>query len=212
MLVLPEMCLDDEEFSRLLRMPEWSDDISHVVVDEAHCIAQWGDKFRQRFSELGKLRAYLPMHVPFLATSATLPPAILQEVHRVLEFNEHSTYLLNLGNNRRNIIPHIVKMQGAAKDLASLKFLVEGVEHDALIERTMVFFNSRELTQKACHYLRNLVPDSIRNQIEFYHALWTSRTKDKIMSDFRNKKINLLCATEAAGMVRDNFNLFVNAY
>ncbi|KZT04201.1 uncharacterized protein LAESUDRAFT_620716, partial [Laetiporus sulphureus 93-53] len=47
---------------------------------EAHCVSQWGDKFRKIFAELGRLRSLAPLHVPFLATSATLPPLVLDEI------------------------------------------------------------------------------------------------------------------------------------
>ncbi|KAJ3822554.1 P-loop containing nucleoside triphosphate hydrolase protein [Lentinula raphanica] len=50
-----------------------------IVVDEAHCISQWGDKFRPIYQQLGTLRAFVPAQVPFLATSATMQPTVLAE-------------------------------------------------------------------------------------------------------------------------------------
>jgi superfamily II DNA helicase RecQ len=207
-LVSPEMCLDDPEFSRLLRTPEWADDISHIVIDEAHCISQWGDKFRQRFAELGKLRAYLPSHVPFFATSATLPPAVLRDVYKVLEFTDGSTYLRNLGNNRPNIVPHVRYMNGGLKDRKSLDFLVADLAENDIIERTMIFFNTRVLAQQSCTYLKQSVPPSLQSQIDFYHALRSQNGKDKTMAAFRRGEINVLCTTEAAGMVRTTNKMF----
>lgn len=44
-LTSPEMCLGDSGFSALLKEPQWSRSILFMVVDEAHCITQWGAEF-----------------------------------------------------------------------------------------------------------------------------------------------------------------------
>jgi superfamily II DNA helicase RecQ len=94
-----------------------------VVIDEAHCIAQWGQKFRKMYSSLDKLRSYIPAGTPFLITSATLPPLILSEIRNTLEVHDGQSFDLNLGNDRSNIMPIIWPMKAAKEDLNSLNFV-----------------------------------------------------------------------------------------
>ncbi|KAJ6600054.1 P-loop containing nucleoside triphosphate hydrolase protein, partial [Mycena sp. CBHHK59/15] len=67
------------KFRQLLSTPAFAKKIAAFVIDEAHCISQWGDNFRAEYAELGTLRAFVPLQVPFLVASATLPPPVLAE-------------------------------------------------------------------------------------------------------------------------------------
>ena len=111
------MCLDHLQFSALLRSADFMKNAATICVDEAHCVSQWGDDFRKRFADLGKLRSYAPSSVPLLATSATLHPKALEEVKSRLHLHDDSTFFLNLGNDQSNITMAVCQMKGAARDL-----------------------------------------------------------------------------------------------
>ncbi|KAJ3974830.1 P-loop containing nucleoside triphosphate hydrolase protein [Lentinula raphanica] len=78
----PDMAIEHDSFRSLLSNPKLASKTLCIVVDEAHCISQWGDKFRPIYQQLGTLRAFVPAQVPFLATSATMQPTVLAEVRR----------------------------------------------------------------------------------------------------------------------------------
>ncbi|KAH6877038.1 P-loop containing nucleoside triphosphate hydrolase protein [Coprinopsis sp. MPI-PUGE-AT-0042] len=82
-LTSPEMCIKHSEFQSFLTSTTSSKEIMMVVVDEAHCISQWGGDFRKEYSELVKLRAFFPPSTPFLITSATLTPATLRDIRAI---------------------------------------------------------------------------------------------------------------------------------
>ncbi|EMD41247.1 hypothetical protein CERSUDRAFT_40440, partial [Gelatoporia subvermispora B] len=125
LLPSPEMCLKHPQFSKLMRTPDFMKDVCAVVIDEAHCISQWGETFRKDYCQLAKLRSFVPTTVPFLATSATLPPAVLSDVWQQLSFNSSRMFHVNLGNDHTNITPLVCRMSGAANDLDALNFTID---------------------------------------------------------------------------------------
>ncbi|KAH9954793.1 P-loop containing nucleoside triphosphate hydrolase protein [Russula dissimulans] len=69
-------------FSKLMRLIHFTKNVLAIVINEAYCVSQWGNVngFRKYFGELGQLCYFVPTSVPFLATSATLPPHVLSDV------------------------------------------------------------------------------------------------------------------------------------
>lgn len=171
-----------------------------IAIDEAHCVSQWGDGFRKAFGELGRLRSYVPTSVPFLATSATLPPLVLSDIQSRLHFSGPDTFLVNLGNHRANITNILVPLR-AANDLGALNFLADEALAGQPLRRTIIFFNTRDLAFKGSQYLKRLLPEDRQCEVDFLHAGRNSRARRYVLRDFCNQKINILCATEAAGMV-----------
>ena len=99
----PELCLEHDRFRQLLNSSKFAEKIGAIIIDEAHCISQWGDKFRPLYAELGTLRAFVPHKVPFLITSATLPPLVLAQVRTTVHMQVETSYHVNLGMDRPNI-------------------------------------------------------------------------------------------------------------
>jgi superfamily II DNA helicase RecQ len=79
-LINPELAISDD-FRRIASNPAFKEQLSLVVVDEAHLVSQWGRAFRPAYARLNQLRSYLGMAVPWFACSATLDPDTL-EAHK----------------------------------------------------------------------------------------------------------------------------------
>jgi superfamily II DNA helicase RecQ len=75
-LVLPEMMLSRQFIGNIFNNSPISKRIYSVVVDEAHCISNWGAQFRKKYGQLGMARAFLPQGVPFIALSASITPRV----------------------------------------------------------------------------------------------------------------------------------------
>ncbi|KAJ7320972.1 P-loop containing nucleoside triphosphate hydrolase protein [Mycena albidolilacea] len=199
----PDMCLEHDKFRQLLNTPAFAKKIAAFVIDEAHCISQWGDEFRTEYAELGTLRAFVPLKVPFMIASATLPPLVLAEVRKSLHISTDTAYHDNLGTDRPNIAWFVHHMKGAKSDLEALEFLIRtrGSEN-AIIElvQSMVFFDDINLAMEALEHLRDLLPPHLRGSIALYHSRRSKRSKQIIMDKFRKGEIKILLATEAAGM------------
>jgi len=197
-LTSPEMCLGNSGFAALLKEPRWSRSILFMVVDEAHCIKQWGGEFRKQFTSLETLRSFARRGAPVLATSATMPPPTLGNVRSTLAINAETSFHLNLGNDRPNIVPIVWPMDGAASNLTALDFIVRGRDQPL---RTIIYFNNKRLTMRACRHLRGLLPPSQIHIIDVLHATRGPISKKEVMSRFRSGEISVLCVTEVVGMV-----------
>jgi len=66
----PEMALSNS-FSKLWKDANFQKRLQAIVVDEAHCIDEWGEEFRPQYRELSRLRHYTGQDVPFVACTAT---------------------------------------------------------------------------------------------------------------------------------------------
>ncbi len=188
----PEMCLEHPLFSKLIQSPDFMRHVLYLVVDEAHCILQWGNSFWKKFGELCKMRSFVGTRKVFLLTSATLPPFMLKEVFMKVEFNESTTYIVNLGNDRTNITPIVHRLKAARSSLPILDFLVRDVRLGNKLPRVIVFFQSRDLTHTAYRYLCSAVVEAKQDQVDFLHAGRGQRARRRVMRCFREGAIQQL--------------------
>jgi superfamily II DNA helicase RecQ len=196
------MTLDHPDFAQLIRSSAFMKNVILIAIDELHCVSQWGEGFRKRYADLDRLRSFASCSVPFLSVTATAPPLVLEQIRSRLLFHDDSTLLINLGNDRRNLTMVMGILQGAARDPSALDFVLDEAHAGKPLKRTIIFFNSRELCLQGFKYLRSQLPEARRHEIDFLHALRTEGAKHCIMKKFQLQKVTVLCATEAAGMVR----------
>ena len=182
-----------------------ADQLIGFVVDEAHCISQWGGEFRPEYSQLSILRTLVPQRrAPIAAFSATMAPGVLAEVEESLLINRDAAYYLNLGNNRPNIYQQVSTLENS-NDFAALNALLplRSVSCAADIPKTLIFANTRRMTlhiwSHLCQQLR--LPTVGRLPIAFLHAYRRRRARIKVMEAFTSGEVRILVATEAAGMV-----------
>lgn len=199
------MCLEHAETRELLSSRDFSNDIMGFIVDEAHCISQWGGDFRKPYGMLDKLRAFATSCTPFLVTSATITRAAFAEIVGKLNIDIDKAFYLNLGNDRPNVTPSVIEMKNQ-KDFEALKNLVAvGITSPDDLTKTIIFTNSIRLTMQIRRYLREILPSSCHSYVDAFHALRASKAKHRVMKNFRAGNVKILVATEAAGMVRSAF-------
>ena len=181
---------------------KWTANIIGTVIDEAHCVLEWKESFRTSFGLLGKARTYLSGK-PIFAASATLTPSMIESLTDILSFTRRNSFILNVGNDRPNITTVVCRMAGGESDYEALDFLLDEAKEGKPLIRTIVFFNTQNTARRACQYIRRKLPaDSpYREQLFSMWATKSTIAKRKIMRRFREGRINILFATEVAGMV-----------
>ena len=108
----PERLGTDIFRARVDKMP-----VSFIVVDEAHCISQWGYDFRPSYLRIAELRDILP-DVPVLALTATATPKVAEDIMERLRFREKN--ILRMSFERKNLF-YLVRPSSANNSANTLK-------------------------------------------------------------------------------------------
>ncbi|MDR2965688.1 MAG: RecQ family ATP-dependent DNA helicase [Treponema sp.] len=175
-------------------------DIKHIVIDEAHCVSEWGESFRPSYLEIGSIINDLnpPLVTAFTATASA---PVLEKIKRYI-FNNTDTHQI-VGNPDR---PNICY---SAKSVISRNLAVR----DLLIQNTrpaIVFCSSRPGTERLARYLGEELAEMgypWHNEIRFYHAGLSREEKTAVEKWFINNPKAVLCATCAYGMGVDKADI-----
>lgn len=179
--ISPETLNQEEVFKRFLKL-----NISLFVIDEAHCISEWGHDFRPSYlalkSTLKKLNNPLT-----LALTATATEDVKNDIKKELFFmggvNEFYYSV-----NRPNIFYEVVTCDEKMEYLLGF-----------LADKNMpgiIYFSSKKEAERVSHILSSQLP----YKVAFYHGDVPSRDRLKIQQQFIQDDIRILCATSAFGM------------
>ena len=116
LLISPER-LDNPQF-RSQMLPLFSQRVGLLVIDEAHCISDWGHDFRPDYRRLEEMLARLPDGVAVLCTTATANDRVVADVEEQLRTAGVRTYRGPLG--RASLRLEVVELPGQADRLAWL--------------------------------------------------------------------------------------------
>lgn len=162
---------NNEGFWKVLTSPGVSKNTVALIIDEYHCISQWGGEFRTSYSLLEKLRGFVPLGTPILATTVMLIREARDEVYRVLQINPSKSFILNLGNDCRNIKPLVCYINSEA-DLAALDFIVPlGTQTPASLLKTLVYVDLKLQSLMICQYLHDRLLDELKDQVDYFNTL-----------------------------------------
>ncbi|KAI0683410.1 P-loop containing nucleoside triphosphate hydrolase protein, partial [Cytidiella melzeri] len=198
----PEMILKHPKFSKLVKNSEWLKNTIGIIIDEAHCVAQWGDNFREAFTALEQTRSFAARK-PIMIASATLSPGMLEKVYDKLSFSRHKTFQLNLGNQRHNITQLVCRLLGKGRNFEALDFLWEPATRGESLQRAVVYVKTRELAMDGWLYGTSKVPREYHLRLGFCHSMREDRAKARVIRLFMEGAIDIVFATDSMGMGMD---------
>lgn len=186
--VSPERLASDH-FCEQLRL---SHKLKMIVVDEAHCISQWGYDFRPSYLNIARLRRFLSDDVRFMALTASATPQVVKDICNSLQMR--SCRVLKKSFLRDNITYVVRHYDG--KEQMMLKVL-SGVPGSSI-----VYVRSRKKTKEIASVLQ-------QNGIsaEAFHAGMTFEEKQSRQQMWKEGKIRVMVATNAFGMGIDKSNV-----
>lgn len=164
--------------------------VNLFVVDEAHCISDWGHDFRPDYRRIVKILQLLPGNVPVLATTATANDRVVNDI--VAQLGEN--LVISRGELiRESLAIQVIKLQKKEDRLAWLAENIEKMPGSGVVYC---------LTKSDC----DLVTDWLNeNDIksEKYYADISKEDKAIVLEKFQQNEIKVLVATVAFGMGYD---------
>ena len=181
--VAPER-MQHEGFLRLLRSL-W---VSLLVVDEAHCISQWGHDFRPDYLKIGRLRQELTSP-PCLALTATATARVQTDFCQRLSLRD--PFRLVAGFRRTNLALSVHLSQARQDKLSTLGRLVRETEKGTIL----VYCATRRAVEEVAAWLGQSHP-----AVGYYHAGLSDEERRMVHEEFRRGTVRILAATNAFGM------------
>lgn len=161
-------------------------DINFFVIDEAHCISEWGHEFRDDYRRLGELRSAFP-HTPIAAFTATATPKVREDILSQLGLRD--PLILRAPVLRKNISITVKERDGGWRtDLMNILKKHEG-------ESGIVYAFSRRETEELAEFLSKK-----GFRCAPYHAGMSSEQRRSVHQSFLNDETQIIVATVAFGM------------
>ncbi|MDE5875974.1 MAG: RecQ family ATP-dependent DNA helicase [Muribaculaceae bacterium] len=159
-------------------------DIRLIVVDEAHCISQWGYDFRPAYLNIRSLRKVLP-GIPVMALTATATPQVAEDICRQLDFSDYHIWRKSFA---RDNISYIVR--ATESKMGELAHILHRTSGPAI-----VYVRSRKRTRDIAEFL---VAEGI--SATFYHAGLDFEIKEQRQNEWQADRVRVMVATNAFGM------------
>ncbi len=177
--VSPERLQSQAFMERLRQM-----NVSLIVVDEAHCISQWGYDFRPSFLRIAQVRKLFP-NVPVLALTATATPVVVEDIQRRLAFRQPNVFSMSFA---RDNLSYVVRP--TEEKVAELIHILHAVPGTAI-----VYARSRLRTKQICDELNRAGIHA-----DFYHAGLYVEDKEDKQNKWTSNECRVMVATNAFGM------------
>ena len=188
--ITPEMINKSQAMLNILRDLYQRDRLARVVIDEAHCVSQWGHDFRPDYKQLGGIRQQF-RGVPVIALTATATENVKIDVIHNLGIQNCEVFTQSF--NRPNLT-YEVRAKGKAKDV--LESIAQTINKSYRGQSGIIYCLSKKNCEDVAEKLRN----QHRIKAHHYHAGMEAEDKKRVQKDWQIGKHDVIVATIAFGM------------
>ncbi|KAM3551043.1 hypothetical protein MY1884_007928 [Beauveria asiatica] len=187
--ITPEMISKNMTFNNALQRLYQNGKFARLVIDEAHCVSQWGHDFRPDYKNLGQARRKFP-NVPVMALTATATQNVILDIRHNLGMD--ACKIFSQSFNRPNLY-YEVRSKGSA--VSSVETIAELIHSKYAGLTGIVYALSRAGTEKLAKKLREQ-----RISAQHYHAGMTAPDKVSVQTRWQQGTVKVVVATIAFGM------------
>ncbi|KRM23788.1 RecQ family ATP-dependent DNA helicase [Latilactobacillus graminis] len=162
--------------------------IDLLVIDEAHCISQWGIDFRPDYLVLATIKRQLKPRAT-LALTATANAQVRHDILTKLDMQSANSVITSV--DRPNIYLGVSQQVDEASKNRFLKQLVMESQGPGII-----YFSSRQKTVE----IATLLQETTTLKVAYYHAALSTKERFTIQQQFMQGHLDVICATNAFGM------------
>lgn len=185
--VTPEMLSKSEAFNSGLMTLWRNKKLARLVIDEAHCVSQWGHDFRPDYKMLGEVRRKYP-GVPVMALTATATNNVIVDIKHNLDMEGCTVFSQSF--NRPNLYYEI-----RPKEKQPVERIADIINERFPGKTGIVYTLSRKQTENIA---KKLTERGIR--AEHYHAALQTEEKTQVQRDWQSGRVKVVVATIAFGM------------
>lgn len=161
-------------------------DVSLLVVDECHCISQWGYDFRPDYLSIADFRGAIGSEVPVLALTATATPRVVEDVTARLDFRKG--YRVFRKSFYRPSLTYVVRQ--AYDKPRELIHILSGVPGSSL-----VYVRTRRQAERYAELLQ-----AAGFSADYFHAGLDSAAKEQRQKAWQSDRLRIMVCTTAFGM------------
>ncbi|OQS54220.1 rqh1 [Ecytonucleospora hepatopenaei] len=184
--VTPELIRNSYSFKNVLNRLYGENRLARFVIDEAHCVSQWGNDFRPDYYELRQLRNLYPT-VPIIALTATATKKVSEDIQKTLQLKNFRTFKTSF--NRSNLTYKVIRNCSDKKN-------------DILAFITSYYPNSPGIiyctSKKDCEIITEKLQSDLK--IVYYHAGLSKNERCRIQEQWNDGTYNIIVGTIAFGM------------
>lgn len=168
----------------IFRMRASKMNVSFIVVDEAHCISQWGYDFRPEYLQIKEIFEVIG-RVPVIALTATATKLVSEDIMDKLSFREPNVIS---GKFERENLSYVVRHSEDKN--GQLLRIIKSVRGSGI-----VYVRERRRAEEIAAFLR-----SQDIQADSYHAGYSSKLRSSKQDDWMNGNTDVIVSTNAFGM------------
>ncbi|KAL0006161.1 hypothetical protein SO802_013722 [Lithocarpus litseifolius] len=186
--VTPERIAGNLSFLEILKCLRRKGQLAGFVVDEAHCVSQWGHDFRPDYRGLGCLKQNFP-DVPVMALTATATHSVREDIMKALRIPR--ALVLERSFDRPNLKYEVIgKTKEPLKQLGQL--LMDRFKNQSGIVYC--------LSKSECAEVSKFLNEKCKIKTEYYHAGLAPRQRVAVQKKWHMGEVHIVCATIAFGM------------